>query len=608
MEFFLLLVIGWGVPVNFINFKNFAKASGITNSKGRLMATKEIPIDKVKLATQLRTRGLVQTVADGGYRRLDESHSALIETLATILNATDAPPIDLHIEEALSELKGPRFFLVQHFLCDLIPHLNLDQDVLLDFITRLLDAGGNDLAAGAPSTAFGEWTKKNPIRSSKVYEAVHAGDNLALRQLFTVLVMNAEIEKGIIFAQAQEREAKLAALSALGAMELGERYGEVLDILLQAASSDDEDIALRSLEAGYRAAAQRKIVAPVGFDEQLDRILQTRSPFSIHLAVDLLWLHRVGLTENAINLCLDAAADVDSDNVGTISHLSHAAYQLVSDGHAEKVICLLTELFERSGGRITLDAFEGTYHALQNAGSEVLGNAVVYWLLNGSMHTHKCVASEVCGVGNDDPPFSISASSLPMEPSEQLYLCRKAVGWFFIDPVVAAVIPLAVLRDGSSDIKNDVLDLIYHPLLVSYGGKLKDYLECYAESIPDLAGLLTRKLAFQDAMEGIERLVELHPSEMQRETAHIQWHEQMERGIEQGRRKSVFEDIFPKQYILYGRSSLTPIHTGQGGTHLTETAMHSFSISSEYPILDIVDPVGLEHMLLHFKLEQRGKR
>ncbi|MDE4771449.1 hypothetical protein PXW85_25565, partial [Klebsiella pneumoniae] len=109
MGFFLLLVIGWGVPVNFINFKNFAKASGITNSKGRLMATKEIPIDKVKLATQLRTRGLVQTVADGGYRRLDESHSALIETLATILNATDAPPIDLHIEEALSELKGPRF-------------------------------------------------------------------------------------------------------------------------------------------------------------------------------------------------------------------------------------------------------------------------------------------------------------------------------------------------------------------------------------------------------------------------------------------------------------------------------------------------------------------
>jgi len=572
------------------------------------MTADGISVDETELAAQLRTCGLVRTVADRGYRRLDDGHSALLETLAKILNATDAPPIDLNIEEALAELKGPRFFFVQHILCDLIPLLNVDQGALLVFITRLLDAGGNDLAAGAPSTAFGEWTKKNPVRAFKVYEATRAGDNLALRQLFTVLVMNADIEEGLIFAQAHEREAKLAALSALGAMELGERYDEVLNILLQEASSNDEDIALRSLEAGYRAAAQRKTLAPVDFDEQLERVVQTRSPFSIHLAVDLLWRHQVGLTENAMSLCLDAAADVDPDSAGTISHLDHAAYQLVGAGYVEKVVRLLRELFDRSKGRITLDAFRSTYHALQNAGSEILGSAVVYWLLNGSKHTHQCVASEVCGVGNDDPPFSIATSSLPLDPSDQLYLCRKAIGWFFIDPLAAVAIPLAVLRDGSADIKNDVLDLIYHPLLVSYGGKLRDYLERYTEDIPDLAEVLTRKAALQDAMEGIERLVELHPSEMQRESAHVQWHEQMELSMEQGRRNSIIESLVAKQYILYGRSSLTSVHTGEGTPYLTETTMHSFSVSSELPILDIVDPVGLDHMLLHFRLEQRKPR
>lgn len=575
---------------------------------GKVMTADGASVDETELAAQLRTCGLVRTVADRGYRRFDDSYSELLKTLANILNAPDAPSIDLNIEEALAELEGPRFFLVQYVLCDLIPLLNVDQDVLLAFITRLLDAGGNDLAAGTPSTAFGEWTKKSPVRSSKVYEAARAGDNLALRQLFTVLVMNADIEEGLIFAQAHEREAKLAALSALGAMELGERYYEVLDILLQGASSNDEDIALRSLEAGYRAAAQRKTLAPVGFDEQLDRVFQTRSPFSIHLAANLLWIHRVGLTENALDLCLDAAADVDPDNTGTISNLDSAAYDLVSTGHAEKVMYLLRELFDRSKGRITLDTFQSTYYALQSSGPEALGNAVVYWLLNGSKHTHQCVASKVCSVGNDDPSFSISTASLPLSPSDQLYLCRKAVGWFFIDPLAAVAIPLAVLRDGSSDIKNDVLDLIYHPLLVSYGGKLKDYLERHAKSIPDLAEVLTRKVELQEAMEGIERLVELHPSEMQREAAHVQWHEQMERGMKQGRRESIFEDLVTKQYILYGRSSLTPIHTGEGTTHLTETAMHSFSVSSEFPILDIVDPIGLDHMLLHFRLEQREQR
>lgn len=576
------------------------------------MAAEATPIDETELATQLRTHGLVRTVADRECRRLDDNHSTLLETLATILNATDAPPIDLHIEEALAELEGPRFFLVQHVLCDLIPLLNVDQDILLAFVARLVGAGGDDLAAGAPSNAFGEWTKKDPTRPSKVYEAARSGNNLALRQLFTVLRMNADVEESLMFARADQQEAKLAAISALGAMGLGQRYGEVLDTLLQGASSDDEDTALRSLQAGYRAAAQRKASAPAGFDEQLERVLQTRSPFAIHLAAELLWLHREGLTENAIDLCLDAVADVDPDNTGTISHIDLATYQLVGTGHAEHVVHLLGELFDRSKGRITLDAFQSTHHALQNAGADVLGGAVVYWLLKGGTHTRKCVASKVCSVGNDAPPFSIPTSSLPPDPSDQLFLCRKAVGWFFIDPLAAVAIPLAILRDGSPDIANDVLNLIYDPLLLSYGGKLKDYLEHYVAdgeaNGSGLAELLARKTALQDAMEGIERLVELHPSETQREAERVQWNKQMERGMEQGRRKSILEDLVTKQYILYGRSSLTPIHTGEGTTHLTEIEMKSFSISSELPLLDIVDPVGLDQMLFHFKLEAREQR
>lgn len=93
------------------------------------MATEGTPLDETELATQLRTGGLVRTVADREFRRLDDNHSALLETLATILNATDAPPIDLYMEEALAELQGPSFFLVQHVLCDLLPLLNVDQEV-----------------------------------------------------------------------------------------------------------------------------------------------------------------------------------------------------------------------------------------------------------------------------------------------------------------------------------------------------------------------------------------------------------------------------------------------------------------------------------------------
>ena len=568
-------------------------------------------VDRKDLAERLRTRGLIGTLADRQCRRIDDDHPELLEAVATILNSAGAPPIDLGADEALNELGGPGFFLVQHVLCDLIPLLNVDQSTLLPFVARLLEAGGNDLAANAPSEAFGEWTKKDVARPAALYAAARDGDEPARRQLGTVLRMNTDVDEALAFARADDREPKLAAIFALGAMDVGERHAEVLAELLRGAASANEDIALRSLEAAYRASERRKAHASAEFDAQLDRVLQGRSPHAVHLASNLLWLHKAGLSENAIALCLNAAAYVDPDNTGTIANIDHATYQLVGNEDVERVVRLLADLMDRSEGRITLAAFQSTYHALKTAGPDVLGGAVAYWLLEGGVHTRKCVAGEVCSVGNDDPPFAIEPAALPADPSDQLFLCRKAVGWFFIDPLAAVAIPLAVLRHGSPTIADKVLDLIYDPLLLSYGGKLRDYLERYiADGGPNadsLGKLLAQKTELQDAMEGIERLVELHPTETQREAERVQWHDQMERGMEQGRRRSFLDDLFTKQYILYGRSSLTPIHVGEGETRLSETEMKSFSVSSELPLLNIVDPVGLDRTLMHLKLERRAQ-
>lgn len=55
---------------------------------GKAMTTEGTPVDATELATQLRTCGLVRTVTECGCRRLDDSYSALLESFATILNAT----------------------------------------------------------------------------------------------------------------------------------------------------------------------------------------------------------------------------------------------------------------------------------------------------------------------------------------------------------------------------------------------------------------------------------------------------------------------------------------------------------------------------------------
>ena len=181
-----------------------------------------------------------------------------------------------------------------------------------------------------------------------------------------------------------------------------------------------------------------------------------------------------------------------------------------------------------------------------------------------------------------------------------------------MDPLAAIVIPLAVLRNGSPDIAKEVLELIYNLLLFSYSGKLKDYLVRYMENDDvngsGLAELLARKKAFQDAMTGIERLVELHPNEMQREIDYLQRTEQTKRSMEEASRKSILRELFNEQYILYGNRFLTQIRINGEETNLVEHEMNSFSISSELPLLNIVDPVSLDCQLLHFKFEDRERR
>lgn len=573
------------------------------------MATKNTSIDEPSLASQLRTQGLVRTATLNEYWRARETDSALLEMLSRLLKAADAPSINLDIEDALAELEGTRFFSVQHFLCELIPLLDVDQLEILKFASRLVDAGGTDMAAGAPSIALGEWTKRAPNRPQGIYETARSGEEHALRHLSTVLRVNVDVQESLIFVRTGEHEAKLSAIRALGAMELGDQYEEALLTILQAMHNDDEAITLRCLEAGYRAADRRKTPAPADFDKALDHYLFTHKPAAIHLAANLLWMHLEGLSENAVESCLNSITHVDPKNAGTISHIDHAAYQLVTNGHSGRVARLLSNLIERSEGRITLDSFDSTFHALERDGPDTLGHTVLCWLLDGGRHIHSSVASRISSIGKDSAPFSIAASSLPESPSDQIFICRKSIGWFYIDPLAAITIPLAVLKDGSREVANEVLSLIYDPLLLSYDSAIVKHLEAYiADGHPNSAGLieiLAKKDSLKSGMDGIEQLVEMQPSERQRETERIYWQDEAERGSEQASRKSILDELFTKQYLLYGNSSLTPVYAADGTNKLTRTEMTSFSISSELPALNIVDPIGIDYMLIQFRLEER---
>ena len=81
-------------------------------------------------------------------------------------------------------------------------------------------------------------------------------------------------------------------------------------------------------------------------------------------------------------------------------------------------------------------------------------------------------------------PLDLSIEYLDLASPNQLFLCRKALGYFFLQPVVAASVIVSVLRVCDDAIRETVSDLLFSPLLMNYGGALRDYLREIESSDP----------------------------------------------------------------------------------------------------------------------------
>ena len=184
------------------------------------------------------------------------------------------------------------------------------------------------------------------------------------------------------------------------------------------------------------------------------------------------------------------------------------------------------------------------------------------------------------------------------------------MGFLFLAPVSAASLLVAILQHGHSSITENVLDLLYAPLLISFDDKLHQYLEEVVKQnsesdVARISEVLTRKQHALDEFASIETLVELHPSERHRQIERVRLFRQMTQAMKEGMKQSVFSDLVAKQNLLYGTTSTLYIDQPGRVKRKINFDMKLHSIEYEYPKLDIFDPEGLKMMLQVLMYERR---
>jgi hypothetical protein len=555
----------------------------------------------------------------GKYSRNWGREAKIVEAIATAHNDHEIDVLSIVTGPALEAVKRHDFFQGQGLYCKLIPKLECDARKVIDTVECLIRAAGNDGAAGLPGNALAEWFEADQARSKEMLELVDSGDSVA-RGFIPLSVSKAapEVRAGLLdhlhaTARNVDDPARCNAIFGVGQIDPATDIEWVqLLATLGVGAVDAEDI----VRAAMVAAAARRLRADAGMhaaavEDAIAQAVDTEcGERLLHQCANALWLDGEHCSAELRSTLLNVMLDVNPANGGTIDHLDHALADLVRRGNGSVAADFLMELLPRHQGILKLKHFDSTCHAVHEREPSLLNDWVVNWLLDGRFELCRHLSGALFESQMNERVLHIDFARYGLKERDYPYLARKAIGYLFLQPLTVASIIVSLVRSAPKATRQEIEELLFDPMLLNYGGFAKELLVPISTDKSDQArGAARKALArikdYLAALNAARAISELRPSERQRQ---IEWQRNSDAMAEAHRhaeKKSVFADIFTKVVVLYGNRSISYIRHPNLEARRMETKMQSHGVSIEMPRIEVVDPVGLQKMLLSFRAETR---
>lgn len=316
------------------------------------------------------------------------------------------------------------------------------------------------------------------------------------------------------------------------------------------------------------------------------------------------------LPDELVDALLEALLAIKGENKGTVEMLDLALMKLVQNGHAERARRYLEHILRREQDRIEFEELDSLSYTLRNAGGRVLEDWVVAWLLDGDYDLCRAMNDALFGAGADEFVFRIDFARFSLADTDYPYLARKAIATFFLKQSIMASLLVSLLRSAPAGATDAIVDLLVDPVLINYAGITDVYLKPISGDSTDPAQAAVQRAlegqeAYLEGLRSIGMVPELHPSERERQ---LEWQRHSDRMAEAwraARKKSMLAQIATESLILYGTRAVSWFKDHTDEQRRIETPMGRISHSFEMPRVEIVDPIGLQLMLLHFRGEDR---
>lgn len=503
------------------------------------------------------------------------------------------------------------------FLTTLLPKLQGDAAAVVSCVAAFTARGKEDGAAYETHRGFGGWCRADSARPAAALSVISSDTARFGRMTLFALEAGAVVDpdtfvpKAIQLSSCGELDTELRAISALGGMDLRSKPAlreMVREVLAQkAADQSHERAAAMALTSMVEIAGREHDVGPL-----VDAVGKLSPPIAIEIQQALAqatWRAAKVSTPELRSLLLESLRDADFTNLDLISQLDLGLMEMATDDSFDAAVEFLAHIIDASNGKLVLSAFDSFTHALEEKDG-LLARLIVRWLLDGTDARRGQVAGLLRGEINDEAVvFNIDFGALLLRPQDLMFLCRKVLGYFPLNPVSAASILISALRSAPDAQADQIAEMVYRPLMLN-SGKAQQHIE---KALPGESPAVQKRLAqavkkieqYHKQKKGVEEIRELHPSEHERGVQRERDREQGAATLKAAREQSVFASIIPMSILLHGSASVHYIKGGDGELHRNSMPMASVSTEMEMPRLEVLDPLGLHYMLYRYRSEPR---
>ncbi len=468
--------------------------------------------------------------------------------------------------------------------------------------------------------AFLAWCERDQRRAATVLDSFEAsegvGEGFVLAALLAGMRSNLArfLPVALRFATAGEGNTRLLGIRALGLVPVGDhaRTDQALSTLAALVRDIRQAPPARAtaLSSAFDVAVGAPHVSPATLAVLLDGIADEDGQDLLQVCADAFGRHAPKLPEDVLHVLARLLPRLDPDRKGALDMIDIGLYSLLAgEGREAHAIPLLEALITAPRHHAILAALDSTSHALSNGGRERLGRLASRWLLSGRVALCAALKTLMDGVHGWDGALDVALLDGPPSPARALSLAHKAVGWLFFRPTTAASAVVSIIRQSEpADDLEPLRGLLLDPLLTNYPGPVRSHLDTVAPSLPQRAEDAIRRTlaehdAFLAAVAAVGPVPELHPSEHERRIEHQRQHDIMVAARREAEKTSILRSLVHKSLLLHGTRAISHVRNFDGTYRRLDNKLARLTSEVDVPMQHALDPLGLEAMLMHFRLE-----